>query len=44
MKEKNRKIDGHIVAIILLLIALGIFVFGFQYIEDWVYDVWPYEI
>jgi osmoprotectant transport system permease protein len=41
---KGKKIDGHIVAIILLLIALCIYVFGFQYIEDWVYDVWPFEI
>lgn len=44
MREKNRKIDGHIVSIIVLLIALNIFVFGFQYVEKWVYDVWPYEI
>ena len=44
MQEKNKKIDGYIVAIILLLLALGVFVFGFQYIEDWVYDVWPYAV
>lgn len=44
MNEKHRKIDGHIVVICLLLVLLCMFVFGFQYIEDWVYNVWPYEV
>ena len=44
MAKKNKKIDGHIIAIILLLLALGIVVFGFQYIEKWIYAIWPYEI
>ena len=44
MKTKNRKIDGYLIAMALLLIALFIFIFGFQYIEDWVYEVWPYEV
>ena len=44
MKAKGNKIDGHIVAIVLLLTALLLFVFGFQYIEEWVYDIWPYDV
>ena len=44
MKGKGNKIDGHIVAIVLLLTALLLFVFGFQYIEEWVYDIWPYDV
>lgn len=44
MRTKSNKIDGHIVAMIILLIALCAFVFGFQYIEDRVYDIWPYEV
>ncbi len=41
---ERKKIDGHIIAIIILLISLITFVFGFQYIEEWVYEIWPYEI
>lgn len=44
MKTKKNKIDGHVVGIIILLFALLLFVFGFQYIESWVYSVWPYQI
>lgn len=44
MKAENKKIDGHIIAIIILLTALCTFVFGFQYAEDWIYEVWPTEI
>lgn len=42
--KKNSKIDGHIIAIALLFLALCGFVFGFQYMEDWIYEVWPYQI
>lgn len=44
MKKKSDKIDGHLIVIISLAVVLCIFVFGFQYVEDWVYDVWPFEI
>lgn len=44
MKKKSKKIEGHVKVIICLLIALCIFVFGYQYVEDWIYDVWPTEV
>lgn len=44
MSTKKNKIDGYTITIIILLCALFIFVFGFQYIEPWVYSVWPYQI
>lgn len=44
MNTKKRKIDGHIVVMCILALLLCFFVFGFQYVEDWVYEVWPYEI
>lgn len=44
MKIKKYRFDGHIIAIFFLVIALCIFVFGFHCIEDWVYDIWPFEI
>lgn len=44
MNNKNKKFDGYTISIIILTILLCIFVFGFQYIEDWVYSVWPHDI
>lgn len=44
MSTKKNKIDGYTIIIIILLCALFLFVFGFQYIESWVYSVWPYQI
>lgn len=44
METKKNKIDGHVITITILLCALCVFVFGFQYIESWVYSVWPNQI
>jgi osmoprotectant transport system permease protein len=37
-------INLHVVVIILLIIATITFVFGFNSVEDWVYEVWPYQV
>lgn len=42
--EKKNKIDLEIIKILLLIATLIIFVFGYSYMEEWVYSVWPSEI
>lgn len=41
---KRKKFDVHAVAIMIIFISLISFVFGFEYIEEWIYENWPYEI
>lgn len=42
--KKTKKIDGGTIEIIILLVLLFGFVFGYQYMENWIYSVWPSEI
>ena len=37
-------INLHVVVIFLLIVATIVFVFGFNSVEDWIYEVWPYQV
>lgn len=41
---KKNKIDGQIIEICILLVILLLFVFGYSYVEEWIYSAWPTEI
>ncbi len=41
---KKKKVDRYSIEITILLIMLLAFVFGYAYIEEWIYSVWPTEV